>query len=123
MKQLLGITDRLPGLQWNASLDYLSERGLGFGTALEYETSQFFGLTGPTTGFLDAWGIDDRGLDNLGADRPALVPESDFRGRVLWQHRQRLTSGWQVTGQLGLISDRNFLNSFTSGSGISFLTS
>ena len=60
----------------------------------------------------DHRGIDEQGLDNLGADRRALVPEENHRGRILWQHRQRLWSGWQITGEVGAISDRNFLEQY-----------
>jgi len=111
LKQLFGIT-RNPGTNWSANLDYLSDRGFGFGTNYDYVLNQFLGIPGETRGFIDAWGIDDNGLDNLGLDRRALVPEEDFRGRVLWQHRQRTLSGWQITGELGFISDRNFMEQY-----------
>ena len=63
-------------------------------------------------GFLDAWGIAEQGFDNLGRDRLMLTPETDSRGRILGRHRQRLWNGWQVTGQVGYISDRNFLEQY-----------
>ncbi|HEY6563587.1 MAG TPA: organic solvent tolerance protein OstA, partial [Pirellulaceae bacterium] len=84
----------------------------GVGGSVQYELPQFLGIPGATQGFIDAWGIDENGLDNLGADRRALTPEEDFRGRVLGQHRQRTDGGWQITGELGLISDRNFLEQY-----------
>ena len=43
---------------------------------------------------------------------PALVPERVDRGRILGRHRQDLPGGLQFTGQLGLISDRNFLEQY-----------
>lgn len=112
MDQILGLSSRFPGVDWTVSADYLSERGFGFGTDFEYVTGGFLGIPGPTKGFLDAWGINDDGLDNLGADRRALVPEKDFRGRVLWNHRQYMLNGWQATAELGYISDRNFLEQY-----------
>ena len=109
--QVFGLTYG-PGTKWTGSVDYLSERGWGFGTNYRYASDRFFALAGPSAGVFDAWAIDDQGLDNLGADRRALTPEEDFRYRVLWQHRQRLQYGWQLTGEIGLISDRNFLEQY-----------
>jgi hypothetical protein len=111
-KQLLGISERAPGVDWTAGFDYLSKRGWGVGTTVDYEVERFLGLNGPTIGFFDAWAIHDDGLDNLGADRRALVPEKTDRGRAFWQHRQRLPNGLQITAELGVISDRNFLEQY-----------
>ncbi len=62
MFQLLGI-DRPPtGTRWTLSTDYLSERGPALGSAITYNRPSFFGIQGPTSGFLDAWGIYDTGL-------------------------------------------------------------
>ena len=112
VKQILGISDRAPTVDWTGAVDYLSKRGWGGGTTVEYQLDRVLGLQGPTRGFLDAWFIHDNGLDNLGADRRAVPPETDDRGRILWQHRQRLPNGLQITGQLGWVSDRNFLEEY-----------
>ncbi|MDC7217983.1 MAG: DEAD/DEAH box helicase, partial [Spirochaetales bacterium] len=48
----------------------------------------------------------------VGADRRMLTPETDLRGRVWGRHRQMTFFDWQFTGELGLISDRNFLESY-----------
>ena len=112
LNQLTGLGARFPGTNWSGTIDYLSDRGLGFGTTYDYVLDGFLGVPGETRGFLDAWGIDDRGVDNLGADRRMLTPEEDFRGRVLWQHRQRMINGLQVTAELGFLSDRNFLEQY-----------
>ena len=93
-------------------MDYLSKRGVGIGTSVDYQLPRFLGFDGPTAGFVDAWGINEQGIDNLGRTRRTLVPETDFRGRVYWQHRQRLLNGLQITGELGVISDRNFLEAY-----------
>ncbi len=112
LHQLTGLGTRFPGTDWSGTIDYLSDRGVGFGTTFDYVLNQFLGIPGEARGFFDAWGIDDRGTDNLGADRRRLTPEEDFRGRVLWQHRQRTLNGVQITAELGLISDRNFLEQY-----------
>ncbi|MCA9264656.1 MAG: hypothetical protein KDA60_12435, partial [Planctomycetales bacterium] len=110
--QIFGIASPPQGTDWTASLDYLSDRGWGVGTTFEYELPSFLGRPGPTVGYFDAWGIDDQGLDNLGSDRRGLTPEEDLRGRVLWKHRQRFWNGLQFSGELGYISDRNFLEQY-----------
>jgi len=116
MFQLLGYADAPRGVEWDLNLDYLSERGFGFGTGVEYGRDDFFGVPGPTTGRFDAWGINDDGLDNLGFLRRDIVPEEHFRGRVFWNHHQKLVGGplddWLVQGEVGLISDRTFLEQY-----------
>ena len=110
--QMLGILNPPSGTAWTGSLDYLSDRGFGLGTNLRYNRNRFLRFPGPVAGEFDAWGIRDSGLDNLGEGRRALEPGQESRGRVFWRHRQRLPSGLQVTGELGLISDRNFLEEY-----------
>lgn len=110
--QLLGIRNRLPNTKWQLSTDVLTERGFGLGTNFRYGGDTLFGAPGPYDGSFDAWGIKDSGLDNLGIDRRALVPETDWRGRILWQHRQRLPWDLRLTAELGLVSDRNFLEQY-----------
>ena len=112
MFQILGWRDRPEGTDWEASVDYLSDRGWGHGTNVRYTRGDFFRIPGPTAGQLDYWGIQDGGLDNLGLDRRSLVPEKDYRYRLLWQHRQRLPGDFRVTAEVGWISDRNFLQEY-----------
>lgn len=113
--QLLGM-EAPPGVEWDANLDWLSKRGLGFGTGVEYQRDSFFALPGPSNGQLDAWFINDDGLDNLGRDRRNIVPEEKFRGRTFWNHRQHVVGGllndWTVQGEFGWISDRTFLEQY-----------
>jgi hypothetical protein len=110
--QLLGLRNRAEGTKWTFSSDWLDDRGIGLGTNFVYERSGLFHWPGPVRGMVDAWGIKDHGLDNLGQDRRALLLEEEYRGRLLMQHRQHLANGFQFTGQIGLISDRNFLEQY-----------
>ena len=111
--QLFGIENRLQGTRWGLSTDFLSERGIGVGTDFHYQRPQFLGIPGPAAGFVDAWAlVNEEGFDNLGFDRRVVTPEADFRGRVLANHRQTLPFDWQLTSELGLISDRNFLEQY-----------
>jgi hypothetical protein len=109
--QLLGWRNAPAGTSWTGSVDYLSERGWGLGTHFDYDRPSLFGHPGRAFGFIDAWGINDDGLDNLGLQRRALQPEEDARGRILARHRQ-FTYGLEITSELGWISDRNFLEQY-----------
>jgi len=111
--QVFGLK-RLPGTDWTFSTDYFTNRGPALGTAYRWRGSELFGLQGPHNGFLDAWGIHDKGLDTLGSDRMNLLPEPDRtdRYKVLARHRQYLNNNFQFTGEAGLISDRNFLEQY-----------
>lgn len=106
--QLFGIRNKPQGTEWHLSTDYLSERGIGLGTDVEYDRQELFGFVGPVKGIADVWAIKDDGVDNLGLGRRDIVPEEDFRYRLFAQHRQRLQSGWEFTAESGLLSDRTF---------------
>ena len=111
--QLLGIDEPLVGTEWDLSLDYLSERGFGYGTTFDYDRRPAaLGEPEAARGFLDAWAIHDGGFDNLGRGRRSLAPENDYRGRVRAQHRQDFLAGFRLSGEVGLISDRNFLEQY-----------
>jgi hypothetical protein len=112
MYQLLGIRNKVDDTKWTVSTDYLSQRGLGLGTNVTYSRPEFLWFPGATHGNLDIWGIKDTGLDNLGADRRSLIPEEEYRGRGLWQHRQYLGGGYQFTAEVGYIRERNSLEAY-----------
>ncbi len=109
--QLLGFERAPLGTDWTASADWFSERGFGGGTVFKYNRNDLFGIPGPYTGFLDAWGIKDHGLDNLGLDRRDFTHPDD-RGRILGRHRHELPNNFRLSAELGLISDRNFLEEY-----------
>jgi hypothetical protein len=109
--QVFGLTP-LVGTEWEFSADYLSERGPAGGTKFSYDRPDLFGVPGANRGVLDAWFIQDDGLDNLGRDRRALVPEEDFRGRAFYQGRHRLPYDLTLALEAGWISDRNFLEQY-----------
>lgn len=110
--QLFGVENPPPGVDWELSTDYLSDRGPAVGTTLEYNTPGLFGFSGPITGFFDSWIIHDQGLDNLGSDRRALTPEKSTRGRALLRHRHYLPYDQELIAELGWLSDRNFLEQY-----------
>ncbi len=110
--QLFGIRNAPEGTDWGLSLDYLSDRGVGHGTDFSYDRPNFLGFEGPANGQWDYWGIADDGLDNLGLGRRTIVPEQDYRFRLFGQHRQKFQNGWELTGEVGYLSDRTFLEQF-----------
>lgn len=113
MEQVLGLPKPANGTrEWIGILDYLSDRGVGFGSEVDYEKDSFFGYQGKVRGQYRSWFISDRGNDNLGRGRFDIPPEKDPRGRIWLQHRQDLNTGTVVRAELGYISDRNFLEQY-----------
>jgi lipopolysaccharide export system protein LptA len=112
MYQLLGIENKPPGNAWTLSTDYFNLRGPAAGMTYKYQGDDLFGIPGPYKGFIDKYGIYDTGHDNLGFGWRDLAVPNPLRGRVLARHRQDLAGGWQLTGELGLVSDRNFLEQY-----------
>ena len=110
--KILGIRTPPRGTTWTGVLDYLSERGVGYGTKAQYLRNGLFGIPGVAQGSYKSWFINDDGLDFLGRNRRNLVPEETFRGRAIGQHRHNIAPGFTVRGELGYISDRNFLEQF-----------
>ena len=110
--QVFGISNPPVGTDWNLAIDYLRDRGLGVGTSFEYARHDLFGWGEPYNGVIDAWAIKDSGLDELGSDRRSLIPEKEFRHRVLWRHRHFLPSDIRLSAELGWTSDRNFLEQY-----------
>ncbi|MFO0924276.1 MAG: organic solvent tolerance protein OstA [Pirellulales bacterium] len=108
--QLLGING-WNGTDWTLSTDYLSKRGFAAGTNFRYDLPAGL-LPGPTAGYFDYWGIQDKGLDFLGSDRTSLTPEREYRGRGLFRHRQYLSQDLEFMAEVGWISDRNFLEQY-----------
>ncbi len=110
--QMLGIENKQPGREWTLSTDYFNLRGPALGTNYKYQGNTLFGIPGPYRGFIDAYGIHDDGEDNLGRDWRNLAVEDPLRGRVLGRHRQMLPGEWQLSGEIGLVSDRNFMEQY-----------
>jgi hypothetical protein len=110
--QLLGVRNPPKGTDWTVSLDYLSDRGFGGGTKFDYDRTGFFDWPGRYHGFVDAWYIDDHGIDNLGLDRRTLTFPNAFRGRTLFRHEQELPWDLQFRAEVGQITDRNFLEQY-----------
>ena len=100
------------GLQWDLLTDYYTSRGVGLGTSAEYRGVNLFGLPGLYRGKGLAYYINDGGKDNLGLDRRNLATEDANRYRVFLRHRQDLPDDLTLFAEIGLLSDRNFLEQF-----------
>jgi hypothetical protein len=112
------------GTRWRLYLDYLTERGPGFGTEFDLSGKDYFGIKGTYNANVKLYGIEDHGQDVLGFDRGQFafwnnqfiswpVTQPDFRGIATGKTSvQDLDYGFSVLGQFGFISDRNFLEQY-----------
>jgi hypothetical protein len=103
LARVLGMADS-EGVDGELLMDYYSDRGVGAGLETEYDRPDSFGS-------LLAYVMSYRGKDDLGRkgdDRRNLDPEQDTRGRFSWRHRLFLPDDWQMTIEVGYLSDRYF---------------
>jgi len=106
LSEMLGL--KAPaGTDGTLLLDYYGQRGPGGGVEINYERDTHFGR-------VLGYGIYDSGEDTLGRipARRDIEPPDKSRGRFTVQHRQFLPRGWQLTGEISLLSDKNFLEQF-----------
>lgn len=111
LSKLLGLN--MPrGSRWDLGINYYTDRGASLGSRLEYGGANLGNIPGTYFGRADAFYIHDFGQDNLGSDRRSLEPEQKDRGRLLWRHRQQMPYNTVFSGELGFVSDRNFLEQY-----------
>lgn len=89
------------GVDSDLLLDYFSDRGVGGGIEAEYNLPD-------SLGYLLGYVMSYRGKDDLGSERDNLDPKRDTRGRFSWRHRSYLPDDWQLTLEVGYLSDRYF---------------
>lgn len=111
LAKLLGFTQP-HGSEWTLLGDYFSARGPGVGISGKYKGTNLFGIPGKYNGEFYSYFMFDHGTDDLGSDRLALVPASEERGRLEWRHMQTMPDGFTVIGEVGYVSDRNFLDQY-----------
>lgn len=96
------------GMQWDLIADYLTERGPTLGIQGNYDVASGIGRSiGNATAI---WQLD-HGADNLGFDRKSL-PVDEHRGMLIWRHHEQLPGQAMLFGELGYVSDRNYVESF-----------
>lgn len=108
MNKLLGLPKQ-PGTRVDLLADFRSRRGPGIGTQAEYAGRNSYGnYQGNGTLYYQY----DNGQDNLGLDRRTLDPKDESRGEITWRHRQGLPGDAVVFGEIGFLSDRNYLEQY-----------
>jgi lipopolysaccharide export system protein LptA len=90
-------------------LDWHSRRGPGGGLEGAYDGEDLLGLSGKYEGDFHSYIVNDHGKDKLGVGRNSLQPPNDNRGRVNIRHRHDLPYNMSLFGEVGYVSDRNFL--------------
>lgn len=96
-------------------LDYLEERGTGYGADVEWGRDPLRWSPDPDGrvelyGYGEYWAIEDRGVDSNG-----FVPDDDDRYRSRWHQRLRLQTGTFVDFEYAVESDENFLEEYYQG--------
>ena len=108
LSKVLG-QQNMTGMDWDLTADYLSERGPAIGLQSDYDTQTFLGRAIGESTLIYQY---DDGTDNLGADRRSISPDDNSRGAVIMRHKQFLPGQAQLFGEIGYLSDRNYLESF-----------
>jgi hypothetical protein len=102
-----------PGHRWHLELDYLTRRGLGYGTDYQYQIPpQPTSTLSQPLGWAKLYGIEDHGTDVLGGNRGPEPPQPDYRARATWQHQQEIIQGLYYQGQFSYLTDKNFLEEY-----------
>ena len=97
------------GMRWDLLADFLSKRGPAVGIEGQYDLRNNYGRVVGNSSMIYQY---DDGVDNLGLDRRAVSPDDYHRGQFIWQHRQELPGQAMLFGEIGLLSDRNYRESF-----------
>lgn len=103
-----------PGVDWGLQLDGFTERGPAVGMLWDYDEVEagLFGMPTLASGLGHLYYIYDDGRDNLGQGRRNLDVPDNNRGQALIRHRMQFPFGTSFTGELGYLSDRNFLEQY-----------
>ncbi|MDO4574067.1 MAG: LPS assembly protein LptD [Planctomycetia bacterium] len=115
--RLFGFQQPIEGTDWDINALWYTKRGPGLGSKFAYDqdfTRNLFG--GHRKGYLDFFGIYDKGTDNLGLGRRELIPSKEWRYQLIGKHRSEFGNNLQFLGQIGLISDRNFQEEYFQNS-------
>ncbi|MGL4422593.1 MAG: hypothetical protein ACRCZF_18135, partial [Gemmataceae bacterium] len=108
------------GHSWRLNLDYLSDRGTGFGTDYDLSAPSLFGFGNQLSSTLRLYGIRDGGFDNIGQRGPE--PEKpDVRYRALWTYQQELFADREPETMLYTGAQVNFQRQFAWSSDKNFL--
>ena len=111
--ELFNCVDPPKGTDLTLHLDPFSNRGIGHGADFKFDRNWDYGLIyGPIKGNIDFWGIYDWGKDNLGEGRRSVEPEVKYRYKLFGNFEHKFSNGLQLNGEVGLISDRDFMEEY-----------
>lgn len=100
------------GHKWKLNLDFLSDRGPGFGSDYYYRIPTGPEGYTPGEGFARLYYLNDGGVDVLGGYRGPVAEHPQNRGRALWRHQQEILEGLYFQGQISYLSDQNYFEQF-----------
>jgi hypothetical protein len=102
-----------PGQTLRLNADYMQKRGPATGIDYTYRVPGDSPTDLPRgAGWIKVYGINDNGDDLLGGNRGPEPVQPINRGRVMWRHQQSIGDEFYFQGQLGLLSDKNFLEQY-----------
>ncbi len=104
--------DKPKGLDLGVLIDGYSRRGVGLGLEGAYKGEDAFGVDDRFSGELLPYYVRDEATDILGLDRRNVKVPDPNRGRAFWRHRHELPNDLFISGEVGWISDRNFLEQY-----------
>ena len=111
LEQMFGL--QLPeSVDWDLRTDYFTQRGPRLGTDFRYRDWGLFGPDPTSQGNIKIDYLNDDGFDILGFDRRNVPLESSQRGLAHLQHQQVLPGDILLRGELGYLSDRNYLEQY-----------
>ena len=102
-------------LDANYRLDYMSERGPGFGLNAAYGGGTLTDTTKQPWDFAGqfrSYFVYDHGTDNLGRLPARVDAGSDLRGMALWEHQHFFPDDWTMQLRAGFVSDATFLEQY-----------
>ncbi len=97
-------TSQPEGVDGELLLDGRTKRGGAAGLDLEYDRSR-------RRGVFEGYFQHDQGEDEPGG-REEITPETEYRGKALWRHREFLSDDLLLDAQVGWLSDPTFLEEF-----------
>ena len=96
--------DAPDGVDAELLIDAYTERGAAVGVDMNYDVPNAFGR-------IDTYLLYDTGRDEPGG-RLEVTPDDNLRGKARVQHRHYLPMGWELSLEVGYVSDETFLEEF-----------
>jgi len=104
--------DKPQGLDLGVLIDGYTRRGVGLGLEGTYQGDDALGVGDRHSGEFLPYYVRDDATDILGLDRRSVTTPDPNRGRLFGRHRHELPNEIFINGEVGWISDRNFLEQY-----------